>query len=62
MGTVVYGCGCTFSYSMFGEREGMGWTLCWEHRHHPDVTAAHCEQSEIHGMIMRLLGIATEVT
>ena len=55
MSTVVYGCGCWFSYSMFGEYEPMGWALCEKHCNHPALASVHCVQEEIHAAIKALL-------
>lgn len=33
MATVMYGCGCGISRSMFGDGAVMGAWLCWQHQH-----------------------------
>lgn len=33
MGSVIYECGCSASRSMFGEREVMFLSHCWQHYH-----------------------------
>ena len=53
MATISYGCGCTFTHSMFGERELCGVMLCMYHIHHPDVLHAKvCDvQDVVQGLI-----------
>jgi len=38
MNIIVYGCGCSITRSMFGEREIVDASLCEKHMHeHPEI-------------------------
>ena len=52
MTIVYYSCGCWFSYSMFGDREPMGFSICAKHCTHPKVL--ECQVKNLHGEIRDL--------